>query len=73
MLNALRYLGGVFSPYLLLVLVVCGLWSVWMVAPALRERGLPREAAWARRGGLLYVGLGLFGYLGVRALLFWLL
>lgn len=64
--NILVWLADIFDGPVLIVMLLCGLWSYWMVAPALAERQLGREARVASRGGLIYLILTVGIFVGLR-------
>ncbi|HHX51050.1 MAG TPA: hypothetical protein GX711_06395 [Clostridia bacterium] len=61
-----EYVFGIFSDWMVLVLVLCGFWSFSMVSRGLAERKLGREADLAFYGGWFYLGLGLIAFAGGR-------
>lgn len=64
--NILIWLADTFDATMLAVILLCGLWSYWMVAPALAERQLGREARVARAGGLIYLGAAVSIFVALR-------
>lgn len=66
----IRVLEARFDWTFLGLLVLVWLWSTFMVARALAERQLDREAKIARIGGWVYLGIGALGYLTVQAYYF---
>ncbi|NLC38253.1 MAG: hypothetical protein GX779_03165 [Clostridia bacterium] len=63
---AVEYIFGIFSDWMVLVMVICGLWSLFMVSRGLAGRKLRREADYAFYGGWFYLGLGLAAFIGGR-------
>lgn len=53
--NLLVWTADIFDPAMMTVMVICGLWSFWMVRPAMAEKGLERETRVAAAGGFLYL------------------
>lgn len=64
--NILVWAGDVFDAPLLIVMLLCGLWSFWMVRPAMAEKDLQRESRVAAAGGFFYLTVAVVMFVALR-------
>ncbi|MHB1126030.1 MAG: CLC_0170 family protein [Bacillota bacterium] len=61
----LKLLPRIFGDAMVMLMIGCGVWSIWMIRPAMGDKQLSRESRVAAIGGWIYLVLGITGYLAV--------
>ena len=66
--NLLQTLGGMYSFYAMVLVVICGLFALFIDQKIMLEQNFQKEAAITRIVGMIYIGGGILAYIIISIL-----